>query len=51
MEGVEENIVREAGEADVWSGKKEVDAECSIWEVEGADVPTTALGRFWDKIW
>ena len=38
-------------EADVWSGKKEVDAECSIWEVEGADVPSTTLGRFWDNIW
>lgn len=37
--------------ADIWSGKAEVDAECSIWEVEGKDVPVTAIGRFWDKLW
>lgn len=40
-----------ASEADLVSGKAEIDAECSIWELEGADIPTTAFGRFWDKIW
>ncbi|KAK4629082.1 Proline-specific permease [Fulvia fulva] len=38
-------------EADLWSGKAEVDAECSIWKVEGEERAATALGRFWDKIW
>lgn len=36
---------------DIWGGKAEVDAECAVWEVEGKDEPTTAIGRLWDKMW
>lgn len=38
-------------EMDLWSGKAEVDAECSIWEVHGKDDPRSAIGRLWDKLW
>lgn len=40
-----------AEDADLWSGKAEVDAECEVWEVGGCDVPATVIGRFWDKLW
>lgn len=36
---------------DFVSGKEEVDAECSIWEVDDVDRPTTLLGRLWDRMW
>ncbi|KAK4498925.1 hypothetical protein PRZ48_009435 [Zasmidium cellare] len=36
---------------DFWTGKEEVDAECSIWEVDDIDKPTTLMGRIWDKMW
>ena len=38
-------------EMDLWSGKAEVDAECSIWEVDGLDVPKCTAGRWWRKFW
>lgn len=38
-------------QADLWSGKAEVDAECSVWEIEGEEKAATALSRFRDNIW
>lgn len=38
-------------EMDLWSGKAEVDAECTIWEVDEIDKPTTFIGRVWHKMW
>lgn len=38
-------------EADIWSGKEEVDAECRVWEEGEDDRSRNAAYRFWDRLW
>lgn len=38
-------------EADIWSGKAEVDKECEEWEGPDAPQPTNMAARLWDRFW
>lgn len=38
-------------EADIWSGKAEIDRECEIWEGPDAPEPKTLIGRLWYRMW